>query len=167
MNSKTSHSIKNKVTPNDVYITPPELAKYAIDMIKFKTNDIWYDPFKNSGNYYNQFPTDKKKYSEILENRDFFDFNEQIDIICSNPPYSCLNKVIEKSINLNPRVIQYLIGINNLTAKRIEYFNNNGYSLTKIHMCKFFSWFGMSIIVQFEKKKNVQNIISYDRIVWR
>jgi|TARA_R100000482_G_C5106881_1_gene138456 hypothetical protein len=165
MNSETSRKIKNRDKPNNIFITPVQLAKNAINMIEYNTNDIWFDPFKNSGNYYNNFPNENKKYTEILENKDFFDFYDPIDIICSNPPYSCLDDVIQKSISLNPRVINYLIGINNLTTKRIEKFNDHGYGLTKLHICKVYKWFGMSIIVQFEKNKD--NIISYDRIVWR
>lgn len=165
MNSQVSHKIKQRETPNHIFITPVELAKTAIGMVEYNDNDVWFDPFKNSGNYYNNFPTENKKYTEILENKDFFDFDEPIDIICSNPPYDILNEVIEKSINLNPRVINYLIGVGNLTAKRIETFNNAGYGLTKLHMCKVYKWYGMSFIAQFEKDK--ENIISYDRVVWR
>ena len=36
---------------------------------------------------------------------------------------------------------------------------------TKIHMCKVFKWFGMSVAVVWEK--NGKPIISYDRVVWR
>ena len=53
----------------------------------------------------------------------------------------------------------------NLTARRIEMFEDAGYGLTKIHMCKIFKWYGMSFIVQFEKDKT--SIISFDRIVWK
>ena len=88
-----------------------------------------------------------------------------MDIICSNPPYSIIDKILEKSVALNPRVISYLIGVNNLTAKRIEYMENNGYGLKKIHMCKVWKWFGMSFIVQFEKGE--KSCMSFDRIVWR
>jgi len=165
MNCKTATIIKNKKEPNNIFITPLALAKTAIDMIDIISTEIWYDPFKNSGNYYNQFPTENKLYSEILEGKDFFDFNEKVDVICSNPPYSCLDNIIKKSIELQPRVINYLLGINNLTAKRIEVFNKAGYGITKVHICKVFKWFGMSVIIQFEKEK--ENIISFDRIVWR
>ena len=165
MSSNISHKIKKRNTANDVFITPLELAKKAIDMIEYENTDIWYDPFKNSGNYYNQYPNDNKLYSEILEDKDFFDFNEKIDIICSNPPYSIMDKVIEKSIELKPRVINYLIGVGTLTARRLEMFENAGYGLTQIHMCKVYKWYGMSFIVQFEKDK--QSIISFDRIVWK
>ena len=166
MKSSISTNIKKRTIPNDVFITPLLLAKTAIDLIDYNAEDIWLNPFKNDGSYYNQYP-DKcnKKWCEILDNVDFFDFNEPITILCSNPPWSCLDKVIEKSINLNPRVINYLIGINNLTARRLEMFEKADYKLTKLHMCKVFNWYGMSIIVQFEKNK--KSIISYDRIVWR
>ena len=43
-----------------------------------------------------------------------------------------------KSVELKPRVISYLIGVNNLTARRIEFMNNNGYYLAKIKMLKVY-----------------------------
>ena len=163
--SNQSHKIKKRKKPNDIFITPLKLALLHINLIDYNINDIWLDPFRNSGSYYNQFPTDNKKWCEILEDRDFYDFNEEIDIICSNPPYSELDKIINHSIKLNPRIISYLIGINNLTTRRIEIFNNAGYGLYKIHMTKIWTWFGMSIIVVFEKNK--ENCINYDRIIYR
>mgnify|MGYP003677042100 FL=1 len=165
MSSTVSHKIKKRNTANDIFITPLDLAKKAISLIEYEDSDIWYDPFKNTGNYYNQYPNDNKLYSEILEDKDFFDFEEHIDIICSNPPYSIIDNVIKKSIDLKPRVINYLIGVGNLTARRLEMFENAGYGLTKIHMCKVYKWYGMSFIVQFEKDK--ESIMSFDRIVWK
>ena len=153
MASKTSHKIKQRSTANDVFITPLRLAKKAIDMVSFKPDDIWFDPFKNNGSYYNQFPNENKVYTEILEEKDFFLFNEKVDIICSNPPYSLMDAVIKKSIELEPHTINYLIGIGNLTARRIEMFENAGYGMTKLHMCKVFKWYGMSVMVQFERVK--------------
>jgi len=73
--------------------------------------------------------------------------------------------VFEHSIKLNPRVISYLIGINNLTPRRIEMMNNAGYGLTTMYMTNVWRWFGMSVIVVFEKDKD--NIIMFDRTTWR
>ena len=166
MSSSSSHQIKKRDNANDVFITPLELAKKAIDMVDYQENFVQYDPFKNSGSYYNQFPSEcEKEWSEILDGKDFFEFDKDIDVICSNPPYSMLDKVIQKSIELKPSTINYLIGINNLTARRIEMLNKGNYGLTKIHMCKVWKWYGMSIIVQFEYDK--ENIISFDRNIWR
>lgn len=165
MYSRTNHNIKTREQVNDVFITPLELAKKQIQMIENLPNELWLDPFRNSGNYYNQFPTDNKAWCEILEEKDFFDYQQPVNIICSNPPYSMIDRVFQHSVSLNPRVISYLIGINNLTAKRLEFMNHAGYGLTRIHLCKVFKWFGMSVIAQFEFQK--ENIISFDRVVWR
>ncbi len=76
-----------------------------------------------------------------------------------------MDKVIKKSIELQPHTINYLIGLGNLTARRIEMLEKAGYGLSKLHMCKVYKWYGMSVIVQFEKGKD--NIITYDRTVWK
>ena len=166
MYSRISHSIRNRETPNNIFITPPALAKTNIDMISCKETDIWLDPFKNSGNYFNQFPTEKKDWCEILDGKDFFEYDKPVDIICSNPPYSMMNAVLEKSVKLNPRVISYLIGVGNLTSKRIEDMEKNGYKIVKLHLCKVYKWYGMSFIVVWEKTEQ-NGILSYDRTTWK
>jgi len=164
--SETSRKIQKRENPNDVFITPLKLSKQAIDMIEYNKDDIWFDPFRNNGSYYNQFPEEcKKEWTEILDGKDFFDFNEKVDIICSNPPYSLLDNVFKKCIKLKPRVINLLIGINNLTTRRMEWMTEAGYGLTHFHMCKVWKWYGMSIIVQFELDK--PSVMTFDRTIWR
>ena len=163
--SKVSHSIKKRSTTNDIFITPLDLAKKHIDLINYNDNDIWLDPCKNTGNYYNQFPTDKKDWCEILDGKDFFEYNKPVDIIIQNPPYSILDKWIKKNIELNPRIISMLIGVGNLTARRLEIFEKSDYGITKLKMLKVFTWYGMSCIVVFEKNK--KSIIEFDRKVYR
>lgn len=164
--SAINRTIKKRETANDIFITPLALAKTHIDAIKSNPEDIWLDPFKNSGSYYNQFPSETKRWCEILEGKDFFEFHEPIDVICSNPPYSIMDEVLNKSIELNPRVISYLIGINNLTARRMERMENAGYKIVYLRLTKVFKWFGMSAIVVWEKTAN-NSIVSFDRIVWK
>lgn len=164
MSSKIGHAIAQRDDPKDVFITPPELAKLNIDMIEFGDTEVWYDPFKNSGNYFNQFPNENKVWSEILEGRDFFKYNGHVDIICSNPPYSLMTPIIEKCIQLKPRVISFLIGMLNLTPKRIEDLNNAGYGLVKLRFLKIHEWFGNSFIVVFELGKG--NCIEIDRTIY-
>jgi hypothetical protein len=163
MLSSINHKIKKRDESKDIFYTPLNVVKIHLSLIDFFNNDKWLDPFYGEGIYYNNFPSNNKEWCEILKNKDFFDYNNDVDIICSNPPYSIFDKVIEKSIELKPRIISYLININNLTTKRIEIFNNAGYGLKKIHMTKIYKWFGMSYIVVFEK--GVQNCITYDRII--
>lgn len=167
MSSAIGHSIKGRKTANDVFITPRALAKQQIDMIDATDDDKWLDPCRNSedGSYYSQFPTDKKDWCEIMEGKSFFEYGECVDIIVQNPPYSIMNDWIKKNIELNPRVISMLIGIGNLTARRMEMLEKAGYGLTKMKMMKVYKWYGMSCIVQFEKGK--ESIIQIDRTVWR
>ena len=166
---KTMKKIKQRKNPNDVFITPLELVDLHLKMVDVKQQDVIYDPFFGTGNYFNSFQKHYKSntfvYSEITQGKDFFEFNEKVDVIISNPPYSMIDKVLKKSVELNPHTISYLIGIHNLTAKRIEYMNENGYYLSKLHFTKVFKWFGMSLIVVFTKNKN--NCISFDRKVHR
>ena len=155
MFSNSSHIIKKRQKPNDIFITPLELAYSHIKMIESDPSDKWLDPCRNDGSYYNQIETDKKDYCEILENKDFFNYYDDVDIIIQNPPYSILDKWINKNIELNPRIITFLIGINNLTTRRI----------TKLKMLKVWKWYGMSVIVIFEKNK--KSIIQFDRKIYR
>tara|TARA_R110002153_G_scaffold29256_4_gene89909 strand:+ start:1275 stop:1781 length:507 start_codon:yes stop_codon:yes gene_type:complete len=164
MNSKTSHNIKNRKDPKDVFLTPIPLAISQINMIDYKDNDIWLDPFKNTGNYYNNYPNNNKDWCEILDDKDFFNYDSEVDIICSNPPYSIINPILEKCISLKPRVISLLLGVNNLTTKRIENMNKAGYGLYKLRMLKVNDWYGMSFIVHFELGK--ENCMEIDRTIY-
>jgi len=165
MSSSISHNIKNRTNAKDVFITPKVLSKIHIDSIDYKDTDLWLDPCKNSGSYYNQFPTENKESCEILEGKDFFEYRGSPDIIIQNPPYSILDTWIKKNIELNPRVISMLIGIGNLTTRRIEWLEKAGYGLTKMKMLKVYKWYGMSMIVNFEKDK--ESIIEFDRTIYR
>jgi len=189
MSSTSSHLIKGRKNAKDVFITPKALAKMHIDMVpdEYKTpRSIWLDPCANSNVYFDQFPKGSGGFGmnyrcEILEGTSFFDCtikkrggdvyeNPQVSyyqpeyVICSNPPYSILDDWFKKTIELNPDCFSYLIGIGNLTARRIEWCEKAGYGLTKMKMLKVKSWYGMSIIVVFEKNK--PSIMTIDRKVW-
>jgi hypothetical protein len=163
MSSHISHSIQSRTTPNDVFYTPESAVIKHLSLIHHNPTDKWLDPFLGQGAYYDRFPTENKDWTEISKGRDFFDYTGHADIICSNPPYSMIDLVLEKSVQVKPRIISYLIGQGNLTPKRIAYMNQQGYGLTHIHMLKIFKWYGISYIVVFEKGGS--NCVSFDRIV--
>jgi hypothetical protein len=100
-----------------------------------------------------------------LENKDFLKYDKNVDVIIQNPPYSLLDIWFKKNIELNPRSFSMLIGVGNLTARRIEWCENAGYGITKLKMLKVWKWYGMSFIVVFEKGK--KSIMSIDRTVWK
>lgn len=157
---KISKNIQQRGKPKDVFYTPEILVKKHIDMIDTKETDIWYDDSAGDLVYYDNFPTKKKYWSEISRGKDLFKFNQNVDIICGNPPYSQLTSVMEKSISLKPRIISYLIGQHNFIPNRLKMMNDNGYGLTKLHIFKVRGWFGFSYICVWEKDK--KDIISFD-----
>ena len=173
MKSIESHKIKHRKSANDKFYTPIDLVKNHLQYVNeyVAENDTIYDPFYGTGNYFNTYPEifDKNNTfvnTEIEQGTDFFEYNEKVDMIVSNPPYSMIDRVLAKSVELDPHTISYLIGQHNLTNKRIEYMNNNGYYLDKLFFTKVFEWYGMSAIVVFTKKAN-KNCIDFDRKVWR
>jgi hypothetical protein len=169
---KINKNIKKREIPNDVFITPNELVIKHLELVKkyVDNNDLILDPFFGTGNYYNSFKdifhNNIFDYTEINLGLDFFEYNKNTNVIISNPPYSCIDKVLEKSVDLKPHTISYLIGINNLTCKRIEFMNNKGYFISDIHLTKVYKWFGMSCMIVFTNKVN-KNIIEFDRIIYK
>tara|TARA_R110000824_G_scaffold367662_4_gene556873 strand:+ start:655 stop:1185 length:531 start_codon:yes stop_codon:yes gene_type:complete len=155
--------IQKRKVANDVFITPLPLAKLQIDMVVSDPWEVWMDPFKNDGSYFNQFPdTQYHKWTEILEGRDFFTFKGEVDVICSNPPFSLINKCIEKFVELKPRVISILIGTMNVTPRRMEYMEKSGYTLTQYKIASWKPIIGMAVILQWEKTDfNVKSIGTY------
>jgi len=167
-----SHSIKARKNVNDKFYTPTDLVKVHLNLVKdfVIDSDVIFEPFYGSGNYFNlfssYFPNNTYDYCEIDLGLDFFNYEKCCNVIISNPPYSCIDKVLEKSVSLNPHTISYLIGQGNLTTKRIEFMNNNGYFLSRLFLCKVFQWYGMSLICVFTKNAD-KNCILFDRVVYK
>jgi hypothetical protein len=159
------NTVKGRTVGKDVFYTPRGLSLSQIQRVPARETDLWLDPFRGLGSYYDQFPTENKDWCEITDGRDFFEYDGPVDVICSNPPYSILNAVFEKCVSLKPRVISFLIGQCNLTPKRIELMQTHGYALSGLHICKIQNWFGNSFVVMFEK--DGVNCATFDRMTWR
>jgi hypothetical protein len=166
MTSQISTAIKKREQPNDKFYTPDAAVKTHIDFIKDLIGDgICYEPFAGLGAYLSHLPPNTV-WTELDNGKDFFDFNEKVEYIVSNPPYSCIDKVLEHSVELNPSMISYLIGVNNLTARRLEYMNKHGYYLERVKMLKIYKWYGMSFICVWVKGSGA-DCIQYDRVVYK
>ena len=165
MTSKTSHAIKNRSVAKDVFYTPVDVAKKHISLIPREDDDVWLDPFRGKGVYYDNFRAYFEEWCEITEGVDFFEYKGKVDVICSNPPYSLLDKVFEKSIELKPRIISYLLLHGAMTPRRMQMFNEAGYGLTSIYITKVYKWYGMAEAYTFEYGKQNVATITYDRVV--
>ncbi len=165
--SNLSHNIKHREKANDIFYTPEPLAKLCISQIKFDNGCIVLDNASGKGAFVHQFPNNVHSYfCDISFGVDFYDWEDIVDWCVTNPPYSHLDQWLEHTCEISRQGFGYLIGWNNLTARRIEMCNEKGFFLTKILMLKVFKWFGMSAFVVFERDAN-KNIIEINRTVWR
>lgn len=159
--SQISHDIKHRESPKDEFYTPIELAKYTISMVDLKPGDVVLDSAYGTGNYFNNYPSwTSNKYTT-----DFFNFNEEVDWIITNPPYSKIDDYLKHSAEICRKGFAYLLGHDNLTPRRIEYLEKLGFYITRIHKSNVFKWYGISEFVIFEKGIG-KGIIDYDRKVW-
>ncbi|MEE1029472.1 MAG: hypothetical protein UIC65_00445 [Alphaproteobacteria bacterium] len=107
---------KNTYNPNDCIMTPRHIAKRIIDSLPINNYDTVLDPFKGEGAFYDQYPeTMNKHWCEIKDGKDFFDFQEQVDWIISNPPYSKFTEVMQHSYEIADNIV-YLIPLNKIVS---------------------------------------------------
>lgn len=152
--------IKERNSPNDVIYSPVSLAKLLINMADIKPTDRVLDPSKGGGVFFDNLPECRKDWCEITEGKDFFGYNESVDVIIGNPPFSQWKKWIEHSAILCPRKICYVMGVLNLTPQRINYLKQHGYFLSKLHITTVTGWFGSTLLVVFDKEGT--ECITYD-----
>ena len=141
-----------KKNPNDIVYTPLPVAMDMINICKINKNMKVLDPCKGGGVFYDNLPECKKDYCEITEGKDFFDYNEKVDLIIGNPPYSLWNKWIEKTCELTDKFC-YIMSNYNLTPPRLNKIKELGYGLTYMKILKIDWWFSPSYICVFERNK--------------
>ena len=181
---KTGKKIQKRENPNDVFITPDTLVEehYKLVVPYLNDLDIVLDPCMNfeTRKYFNKF---KGLYNvdwcEITHGRDFLKYEGianyyegektyiKPDAIVGNPPYSMIDAFLHKSIELQPRVISYLIGFANITTKRLEKMEKAGYTCVEFHLTKVFKWYGMSLLIVWVKDTDAKSVVGYDRKVHR
>lgn len=154
MNSATSHKIKHRETPNDEFMTPSELAKKLLALVPVEADDSVLDSAPGEG----AFTVDKAS-------PDFFLWNEPVDWIVTNPPYSKVDAYLEHSCEVAKKGFAYLLAFHALTPKRIEACEKAGFYIKRIHLCKVFRWYGISAFVVWGK--GGPGLLEYDRVVWR
>ncbi len=97
-----NEDLNYELNENDLVYTPTNVAKVIVDM--FKPEGRCLDPSMGHGAFYDLLP-EPKFWCEIQRGRNFYDFNENVDWIITNPPYSDFNKFLEHSFELSPNVV--------------------------------------------------------------
>ena len=101
-------------TTTDKVYTPTNIAKLIID--KFSLSGKVLDAFKGKGSFYNNYPdTVEKDWCEIDEGRDFFEYNEHVDWIITNPPYSIYDEVMTHSMEIADNIV-YLVPLSKVVS---------------------------------------------------
>jgi len=101
-NGPTRPNKSGQGTLADVIMTPEDSAIAIIEY--FNPTGIILEPCRGTGNIYNNLPQ-TKLWCEISQGKDFFDFNEKVDWIITNPPYSIYDKFLEHSIDLAEEIV--------------------------------------------------------------
>ena len=156
MNNKTGNKLKTN--SNDIIYTPKPIALLMSKLCNIKAGSKVLDPSKGGGVFYNNLPSNCiKDYCEISENKDFFNYNDNVDLIIGNPPYSLWDKWLDHTMKITNKFC-YIFGFLNFTGSRVRKIIDNGFGITKIHLLKIDWWFSPSFIIIFEKGK--KSIIS-------
>ena len=159
----------NKTSAQDNKQTPTDLAQKLINMVPFKPTDSLYEPFHGDGNFYNLFPTENVKFwSEIKQDKDFFDFEDNCDWVISNPPWSKITRILDKLVKICNTGFALLIHSLTISPNRIKFIEDNGFVITKYHMVKVTGWFSHSVFIICEKKTdNNCSCVSFDNTVYQ
>jgi len=158
--SQIAHSIKHRENPNDEFMTPVNVAQMLIAKVPLVAGDEVLDPAIGTGAFHDNYPAFVTKY----QCDDFYIWDEPIDWLVTNPPYSHLEGWLIHSFELAQKGVAYLIGLHNITPRRVEIAEKMGFGVTHIHLHKVCPWYGIQAFVIWEKGK--PSILSYDRKVW-
>jgi hypothetical protein len=152
-NVEQANRVRAKVERRNDYFTPKTLVKIHLGLIApyVRPSDIILEPSSGKNAYLDEipreFPECRVQWCEIALGRDFFLYEGQPDIVIGNPPFSLLNKFFERTIELRPRIISFLLNAYAVTPCRIREFNDKGYFVVGFHLTRVNRWFGVSVIV--------------------
>jgi hypothetical protein len=91
--------------PKDKVYTPDFIVDEVLDRFLplVDVTETILEPFKGKGAFYNKLPKSKTEWCEIDEGVDFFDFDQKVDWIITNPPYSTFKQVLPKMLDVDKR----------------------------------------------------------------
>jgi hypothetical protein len=121
-----------KNTPEkDIVMTPEWLAKEIIQ--HFSPSGILLDPCRGTGAFYDQFDVKTKDWCELAEGKDFLTYNQKVDWIITNPPWSKMQQFLLHGMKVSDNIV-YLTTINHYTTKkRIRDMRENNFAIKEIY----------------------------------
>ncbi|MBK8035818.1 MAG: hypothetical protein IPK22_01580 [Verrucomicrobiaceae bacterium] len=117
---------------NDVVQTPLHLAKRIVD--HFKPSGRILEPCRAGGHFHRYMPG--AFWCEITDGRDFFDWNQPVDWIVTNPPWSQIRAFLQHSMKVADNIV-FLMTVNHVWTKaRIRDIYSAGFGLKEICLCE-------------------------------
>jgi hypothetical protein len=95
----------NYIKKGDKVYTPDFACKDLINF--FKPSGICLEPCYGKGNIYKYLPKNSI-FCEIEMGKDFYNFNEKVDWIITNPPYSHFSKFIKHGLTISENSVWLL-----------------------------------------------------------
>jgi len=135
--------------------TPEELCKKLIAEVPLVEGDKVLEPFRGEGYFYNNLPNHiEKDWCEIVDGRDYKDYDKEIDWVISNPPFRLQEG--EKRENAFWKLLKYYTSRANkgiaflgndycfgtLTPRRLKELNGIGWFIHSISCCAVKKWRG-------------------------
>lgn len=128
--------IQNRTEAKDVFYTPHAIAEKMVEMADIRTGDRVLEPCRGDGAIFDLLPDDSVNlWCEIALGRDFYQFDDPVDVVIANPPFSHYSPFLQHILELNPRTIVLLGDSSKFTQNRMILLMKNGYTLTKQHNC--------------------------------
>lgn len=127
MKSSIAHKIKHREVSNNEFYIPNDLAKKLIDLVPLEKTDIVCDNAYGTGVFYKNFPEFLYIKQYCTKEKDFLQWKTKQSWFITNPPYSNLDQWLEHSCKFATKGFAYLLGLHNLTPRRIEMCEKYGY----------------------------------------
>lgn len=90
------------VNPNDVIFTPDWLAEKICSLFPISGNVL--EPCKGEGVFLKYLPP-QTEWCEIVDGRNYYDYNKKVNWIVTNPPYSDFNRFLDHSFALADNIV--------------------------------------------------------------
>lgn len=114
---------------NSNVMTPKELAGRLVK--HFSPSGKILEPCRGENGFLDVLPKDTL-WCEIKEGKDFFDFNEPVDWIFTNPPWDNVTKFLEHSLEIANNICFIIVLQQLWTKKRLRIIRENNFGIKEI-----------------------------------
>ena len=148
---------RENINPDiEKHYTPLETVRYCLKKLKLRKNDLVLDVGSGLNMIWYNNINCKKDWVEIDKQKDFFNYNKQVDWCIGNPPFRNLWDYLEKAFKISKKGVAFLLAVdfwNRLTQKRLRIMKELGFNITEINVLEVKKWFGRYFFIKFEKNK--------------